>query len=110
VKGGLPVRYIAADDPTAAAAVREVDLQRKYHWSPAALADKLHLTGPRCVALRRHLGIDDDEDCVHTFKFGSQSHTRYSDNAYRRMKAALKTVDMDAVWQAQRKKLTNARN
>ena len=109
-KGGLPVRYVAADDPTAAAAVREVDLQRKYHWSPAALAEKLGLTGPRAVALRRHLGIDNDENCVHTFKFGSQTHTRFSDNAYRRLKEALETVDMDAVWKVQRKKLTNARD
>lgn len=108
-KGGLPVRYVAADDPTAAAAVREVDLQRKYHASPAELASRLGLSGPRCVALRRHLGIDDDENCVHTFKFGSQVHRRYSDNALRQMKAALDHVDMDEIWREQRTGLTNAR-
>lgn len=66
-KGGTPVRFVAADDPAAAAAVREVDLQNKYHWSSMKLADKLGITHPKSVALRRHLSIDDDEDCVHTF-------------------------------------------
>jgi hypothetical protein len=28
---GAPVRYIAADDPTEAAALREVDLQKRFH-------------------------------------------------------------------------------
>lgn len=109
-KGGLPVRYLPADDPTAAAAVREVDLQRKYHSSPAELASRLGLSGPRCVALRRHLGIDDDESCVHTFSFGSQVHRRYSDNALRRMKAALEHLDMDDIWKQHRSGLTNARS
>jgi hypothetical protein len=97
-----PVRLVAADEDVDAAAVREVDLQRKYHWSPSDLADKLGLTGPRAVALRRHLGIDDDEACVRVFTFGSQKHTRYSDNALTRMRAALLTVDMDQVWSEHR--------
>lgn len=31
---GAPVRLVAADEEVEAAAIREVDLQRKYHWSP----------------------------------------------------------------------------
>jgi hypothetical protein len=34
---GAPVHYVA-DDSTPAAAIRELDLQKKYHWSPAELA------------------------------------------------------------------------
>ena len=69
-KDGAPVRY-AADDSTPAAAIREIDLQNKYHRSPTELASALGLSGPRAVALRRHLGIDDDESCRHDFQFGS---------------------------------------
>jgi len=97
-RAGAPVQFVPADDPRAAAAVREVDLQRKYHMPPAKLADELSLTLPRSTALRRQLGLDDDEDCLHVFSFGSQQHRRYSDNALRRMREALKTVDMAEVW------------
>jgi hypothetical protein len=95
---GAPVHFVPADDPSESAAVREVDLQRKYHLAPFDLADRLGLTRPRATALRRHLGIDDDDDCLHVFRFGSQNHPRYSDNAFRRMRAALESVDMEAVW------------
>jgi hypothetical protein len=30
---GAPVRFVAADDPTEAAAVREIDLQRRFRYS-----------------------------------------------------------------------------
>jgi hypothetical protein len=99
---GAPVHFISADDPREAAAVREVDLQRKYYMSAAKLAERLELTEPRALALRRHLQIDDDEDCVHEFVFGSQRHRRYSDNALVRMKETLPKVDMAAVWEEHR--------
>lgn len=99
---GAPVHFIAADDPRAAAAVREVDLQRKYYISPHELAERVGLTAPRATALRRHLGIDEDEDCIHVFSFGSQRHPRYSDNALRRMQQELPKVDMDEVWRKHR--------
>jgi len=96
---GAPVTYIAADDPREAAAVREVDLQRKYYIPPNKLAERVGLTSPRGVALRRELGIDNDGDCVHEFVFGSQRHKRYSDNALRRMKEGVATLDLDDVWE-----------
>ena len=34
------------------------------------------------------------------FVFGSQHHTRYSDNAFTRMRDAVAALDMDAVWAA----------
>lgn len=109
-RGGALVTYIAADDPREAAAVREVDLQRKYYLSKRELADRLGLTGPRSTALRRHLGIDDDEDSVHIFQFDSQAHWRYSDNALRKMKQALEDgLDMDAVWAEQQPTLAPGR-
>jgi hypothetical protein len=78
---GAPIRYVA-DLSVPAAAVREVDLQRKYHRSAADLASAVGLTGPRSLALRRHLGIDSDESYYHDFIFGAQRHRCYSDNAY----------------------------
>ena len=62
---GLPVRRIAADDPTDAAAVREVDLQRKFRYRRSELAERLGLkhgdapqplcagAGTTCLARRR---------------------------------------------------------
>lgn len=99
---GAPVRFVAADDPGEAAAVREVDLQRKYRYSPTELAAHVGLTLPRSKALREHLGIDDDPQCVHTFEFGRQRLPRYSDRTIQRMREAQENVDMDVVWQERR--------
>ena len=99
---GAPVRFIAADDPEEAAAVREVDLQRKYRYSLTELAHHVGLTLPRSKALREHLGIDDDRQCLHIFEFGKTKLPRYSDRTIQRMREALGEVDMDAVWDEQR--------
>jgi hypothetical protein len=48
-KGGMPVTYTQADDPHAAA-VREVDLHKKFHWPANELSTKL--TSPRRRAPR----------------------------------------------------------
>lgn len=100
-KQGAPVRYVA-DDSTPAAAIREVDLQNKYHRSPAELAAAVGLSSSRAVALRRHLGIDADESCRYEFLFGLQRHPRYSDNAFTKMRDAVRDLDMDAIWEAHR--------
>jgi hypothetical protein len=99
----LPVRLVRDGDGgevVDAAAVREVDLQKKFHWSPFDLADKLSISRPRATALREHLGIDKDPDCLHVFEFGSQKHPRYSDNALTRMRQANAHQDMDAIWKS----------
>ncbi len=99
-KEGAPVRFVAGDDPQAAAALREVDLQKKFYLGASELAKVLKLTGPRAVALRRSLKIDEDATCRHTFEFGKAKHDRFSDNARKKMKAALEEgIDMDLVWQ-----------
>lgn len=100
-KDGAPVTYVP-DDSTPAAAIRQIDLQNKYHWSPAELASALKLTSSRAVALRRHLGIDDDESYSHVFQFGAARYRRYSDNALTTMREATRSLDMDAIWDAHR--------
>ena len=58
-KEGAPVHYVA-DDSTPAAAIRQIDLQNKYHLSPA---ERLLAAGRGSFRARhrRHLGTDDDE-------------------------------------------------
>lgn len=99
-KRGAPVHFVPADDPAESAAVREVDLQRKFHWTATTLAEKLGLTGPKATALRRHLDIDDDPSCIHEFQFGGVKHIRYSDNAFTRMRDALNdpATNMETIW------------
>ena len=97
----LPVRLVHDGDGgevVDAAAVREVDLQKKFYWSPFDLADKLSISRPRATALREHLGIDKHPDCLHVFEFGSQKHPRYSDNVLTRMREAIANQDIDAIW------------
>jgi len=97
-KEGAPVQFVPADDPREVAAVRELDLQRKYHFSATELANQLGLTNPRATALRRYLGIDENEDDVHAFTFGKLTIPQYSDNALQKMRAGLEEADMDEVW------------
>jgi len=96
-KEGAPVRYVS-DESIPAAAIREVDLQKKFHIRSKDLADKLGLTPPRCVALRRHTGIDRNEKVAHVFRFGAQRHLRFSDHAVKLLREALSEVDMAVIW------------
>ncbi|WP_176611612.1 DUF3644 domain-containing protein [Actinomadura sp. WMMB 499] len=96
-----PVRY-EVDETVPAAAIREVDLHHKYHLSKTDLAEKLGISTVRSAALRLHLGIDDDLACLHEFEFGSQHLPRYSNKALMIMKEAVRTLDMNAVWEAHR--------
>lgn len=100
---GAPVRLIAADDPREAAAVRQVDLQRKYQHSATDLARLTHLTLPRSRALRLELEIDGNDDLHHTFVFDSQRISRYSDAALQRMREAIRAgIEMDDIWERHR--------
>lgn len=96
---GMPVRLIDADDPRDTAAVREVDLQRKFSFSKSDLGKHLDLTSPRCAALRADLAIDGDPECHHQFQFGQSVHDAYSGVALQKMREALASgLDMDEVW------------
>lgn len=83
---------------TARAAVREIDLRKKFHLQATTLADKVGLTPPKAKVLRVHLGIDEDPSCIHVFEFGSQKIPCFSDNAVAKMKAALAEVDINELW------------
>ncbi len=98
-KQGPPVQFIAGDDPAGAAAVREVDLNKKFYMRASDLAKKLALTEPRSLALRRHLNIDSDSTCCHVFEYGNMKIPCFSDNARNKMKQAINDgIDMNEVW------------
>lgn len=98
-KEGPPVRFVAGDDPEAAAAIREVDLQKKYYLSPQQLADRLELSTNRTKALRDLLAIDVDPKNVMVFEFGSQKHPRYSDNALRTLQENNTPDILERAWE-----------
>ena len=85
---GAPVTFISADDPREAAAIREIDLQNKFHISRKVLAESLGLPTRKAKLLRDQLGLDDDANCCHTFRFGKSEHVMYSDLALRRLREA----------------------
>lgn len=101
-KQGAPVRFVSGDDPEEAGAIREIDLQKKFHITATDLAKKLGLTNPKTKALRNHLNLDSDKQCMHIFEFGKQKIPRFSDNALRMMKEFLKDNNIDEIWQAQK--------
>ena len=108
--GGLPSTY--TDDPTAdTAAIRTVDLEKKFHMGAYDLADKAGVDRSSAVALRRHLGLDNDDDHFsHRFQFGSSKHLRYSNNALTAMREALKTVDLQKIWRSHRTVAYNSKS
>jgi hypothetical protein len=101
-KHGAPVRFVPADDPGEAAAVRELDLQKKYHLSPTQLAAALNLTPPKAAALRNYLKLDENPDCLHVFRFGKSKFPSYSDNAVRTMKSALEKITIEKIWNSRK--------
>lgn len=102
-KDGVPMRYVGGDDPEGAAAIREVDMRKKFHFERAKLAKKLRLTEPKAKVLRQYLGIDNDPNCCRVFEFGKSSFPCFSDNAFNKMKEALDGgLDIGALWNEQR--------
>ena len=96
---GAPIRIVAADDPAEAAAVREIDLQRRFRHSATELAKHIGLTINKAAILKRCCKIDDDPQCMHEFVFGSQKHKQYSDTAIQKLRGTLKSVDLDQLCQ-----------
>lgn len=108
--GGLPVTY-TSDPAVDPAAIRTVDLEKKFYMGPYDLADRAGVSRSGATALRRHLGLDSNDDHFsHRFVFGRTKHLRYSDNALKAMRDALGTVDMERVWAAHRTLASNSKS
>ena len=98
-KEGAPVQFVASDDPQGVAAVREVDLQKKFHMGATDLrkggeADRPPGALPPALPQDRRRSVVSPH-----FRFGKAKHDRFSDNARNKMKAVLDDgIDMDEVW------------
>jgi len=79
-------------------AVKRVDELGFYSLTTTALAEKCSLTRPRAIALVRHLELQEDQECYKEFVIDGVRHKRYSPKALDKMKKALPTTDMEAVW------------
>jgi len=100
--GGLPVTY-TSNDELEPAAIRTVDLEKKFYMGPYDLADRCGIHRSKAIALRRHLGLDENDDHYsHRFVFGNTKLLRYSDNARKAMMEARDSLDLDKVWEAHR--------
>lgn len=97
-KDGAPIRYVSGDDAAEVAAIREVDLQKKFYLSAGALAEKLELTKPKAKAVRDSILLDSDPSCIHVFEFGRQKIPRYSDSALVKMRDCLANKSADLIW------------
>ena len=103
------IRYASGDDPEGAAAIREIDLRKKYYVSPSELAERVKLTTSKAKAVRDFLRIDEDPANVMVFEFGSQKHPRYSDNALRALREAITPELVEQAWQERPRRRGRAR-
>ena len=101
--GGIPTQLVPEGTPGASVvAVRRVDTLGFYNLAHTQLKEHLRLTGPKTTALIWHLDIKDDPDCFNRVTIGKSSFNRYSQEALRQMREALKTINIDDVWTAYR--------
>ncbi|MHB8153284.1 MAG: hypothetical protein ACYDG3_09505, partial [Bacillati bacterium] len=108
-KGGAPIRYVAGDDPTEFAAVRTVDLQRRFRYPSTLLGKHVDLTPHQFYAVRQQLNLDNDPTSSHVFEFESQRIKRYSDDAIVKIREFLKGNDLAAVVKAYNAKQPHGR-
>jgi hypothetical protein len=100
---GLPMTYVPAGSGVEPAAIRLVDLEKKFYMGAYDLADNADIKRTTATAVRRHFNLDANDDVYsHRFVFGSQSLLRYSDNALRKMKEAKEALNIDHLWAAHR--------
>lgn len=96
---GEPVRLVGEDDPNAKiVGVRRVNELDFYNLGLTQLAEHMELTSPKCLAVVRQIGLQDDLDCFKAIRIGSQTYKRYSQKALVRIRAELPQLDLDQVW------------
>lgn len=91
----VPARIVGADDPDAdeAVVVKEVDWTKRYPYGLGDLARKLGVNRFDAEALIHVLDLKADKGCFDTRTIGSATFKRYSHEAFKRMRAALKNGD-----------------
>jgi hypothetical protein len=100
---GRPVHLVPEGTPGATiVSVKRVNELDYYSLGLNQLAAKIKLTPSRTLALIRHLGLQDRPDSFKLITIGKNSFKRYSKTALDGCQEALKTVDMEKVWELNR--------
>lgn len=98
-KEGQPVILVPEGTPGATTvAVRRVNEIDYYSLGLKDLSEKVGLSQSRTLALIRHLGLQERDDCFKIITVGRITFKRYAKPAVELCKDALKTVDMEKVW------------
>jgi hypothetical protein len=99
-KEGNPVQVVPEGTPGAAVvAIKRVDELGFYNLNLTQLAEKVGLTGPKTLALIRHLNLQSDPDCYKSIIIGKAKFNRYSQKALDRIKKELPVVSMEKIWE-----------
>lgn len=98
-KEGIPVQIVPEGTPGAGVvAIKRVDELGFYNLSLTQLANKVGLTGPKTLALIRHLNLQTDQECYKQIAIGKAKFNRYSQKAIDRIKKELPVISMDKIW------------
>jgi hypothetical protein len=97
----IPIRLVKeSEDPGAAVvALRRVNELDFYNLGLNQLAEHVHLTAPRTLAVVRALGLQEDDDYFKEITIGSARYKRYSQKAIERISEELPTLDLGKVWE-----------
>ena len=96
---GMPVRLVAADDPVAnAIGIRKVNDLDFYSLGLRQLAQHVDLSEPRTWAVIQKLKLQQDPECYKEFRIGKSRFKQYSAKVIEKIKAAQRTMDMQAIW------------
>jgi hypothetical protein len=98
-KEGVPVQIVPEGTPGAGVvAIKRVDELGFYSMSHRQLAEKVGLSGPKTLALIRHLNLQADTEYFKQIVIGKSKFNRYSSKAVERIKKELPVISMEKVW------------
>jgi len=102
-KQGIPVQLVPeGTEGATVVAVKRVDELGYYNLGRDQVAAKAGLTGPRTTAMVWYLDLKEDPDYFKEIKIGASKFGRYSIKAVAAIKQALKTENIDEIWDAYR--------
>jgi hypothetical protein len=106
-KAGIPVHLVHDGDASAATiAVKRVNELDFYQFGFADLAARLgaYVSRNKLVAVIRHLKLTDCPEYFKEFTIGRMPVRRYSQDALKKLKSELPTLDIEAIWQDELKR------
>jgi len=100
---GKPIQLVPEGTPGATVvAVKRVDELGYYSLNLTALSEKVGLSGPRLLAVVKHLKLQEDTEFFKEFRIGSVKFKRYSSKALDKIKNMLSGLDLEKIWQRYR--------